>query len=132
MFLHLSRLSKSLNNVERLKVDYTFCCQKKSNQKRKRTEEDTVYNPLSELDDHVKPKKGFKQPISVATTATPTLNSAGTSINNASWNRAEEDEVVCTPDLPSLMDEIPVNQTPPLNAVGASKPPQQKKVLHDF
>ena len=126
--LRLSRLSKSLNNVERLKVDYTFCCVKKSNQKRKRTEEDATYNPHAELEDHVKPKKVFKPPASVGTIATPTQNSAGTSVNNASWNRAEEDEVVCTPDLPSLMDEMPMSQAPILKAVVTARLPQPKKV----
>ncbi|KRT86245.1 hypothetical protein AMK59_1100 [Oryctes borbonicus] len=87
------RLSRSLNNIERLKVDHSVCCQKVKAAKRKR-DDDTLYVPHSDWEEH-KSKR-----VSLIKTKPATEDN----IKTRNWNRKEEAEVVCTPDVSTLME----------------------------
>ncbi|KAI4463153.1 transcriptional regulator atrx [Holotrichia oblita] len=100
------RLSKSLNNIERLKVDHSVCCQKVKNAKRKR-DEDTLYIPHTDWEEP-KPKRNILK------ICKPTI--VDDNLKAKDWNRKEEAEVVCTPDLSTLMETAP----PPLASAAKS------------
>lgn len=98
------RLSKSLNNIERLKIDHSMCCQKVKAAKRKR-DEDTPYTPHTEWKEAKSRKISFVKSI-VAKPVVPD------SAKIAEWDKKEQAEVVCTPDLLALMEDDPPPLTP--------------------
>lgn len=109
--MYFSRLSKSLNNIERLKVDHSVCCQKVKNTKRKR-DEDTLYIPHDDWEEP-KPKRN------VLKICKPTV--IEDALKAKDWNRKEEAEVVCTPDLSTLMETAPPLLAPAAKAVESKK-----------
>lgn len=102
------RLSKELLDPERLKIDHSQCCSNKPEKSVVQKEKRKLTNELNCLSKNKK-----KCEDTPATT----------------WTIQEEDEVVCTPDLPSLIEEDEPQPKPQeISPVPENPPPVKSQI----